>query len=59
MFILQSNNFLFDQQMYRQLIGAAMETIFAPPYACLSVGFLEETKLYPQDNKSAHVTLKL
>ena len=48
MFVLKNNNFLFDRQMYDQVIGAAMGTIFAPPYACLSVGFLEETKLYPQ-----------
>ena len=33
--------------MYLQLIGTAIGTIFAPPYACLTVGFLEETKLYP------------
>ena len=25
-----------------------MGTILAPPYACLAIGFLEETKLYPQ-----------
>ena len=48
MFVLKNNNFLFDQQTYHQVIGAAMGTIFAPSYACLSVGFLEETKLYPQ-----------
>ena len=29
-------------------MGTATGTIFAPPYACLSMGFLEETKLYPQ-----------
>ena len=46
--ILENNNFYFDGQMYHQWIGVAMGTIFAPPYACLSVGFLEETQLYPQ-----------
>ena len=33
--------------MYLQLIGTAIGTIFAPPYACLTVGYLEETKFYP------------
>ena len=46
-FILNNNNFMFDSVMYKQIIGTAMGTIFAPPYACLSVGFLEETQLYP------------
>ena len=34
--------------MFRQVIGTAMGTIFAPPYACLVIGYLEETKLYPK-----------
>ena len=46
-FILSNNYFKFDSMMYLQLIGTAIGTIFAPPYACLTVGFLEETKLYP------------
>ena len=33
--------------MYQQLMGTAMGTIFAPSYACLVVGFLEETILFP------------
>ena len=45
-FILLNNNFLFDNIMYKQLIGTAMGTKFAPPYACLAIRFLEETKLY-------------
>lgn len=48
LFVLQHNNCLFDGYMYKQLIGTAMGTKFAPPYACLSIGFLEETKLYPE-----------
>ena len=47
-FILNNNNFLFDNILYHQLTGTAMGTIMAPPYACLSIGFLEETKLYPE-----------
>ena len=34
--------------MYAQKIGTAIGTKFAPPYACLSMGYLEETKLYPE-----------
>ena len=33
--------------MFLQLVGTAMGTEFAPPYACLSVGYLEETILFP------------
>ena len=29
--------------MFLQLLGTAMGMKFAPPYACLSVGYLEET----------------
>ena len=34
--------------MFLQAIGIAIGTKFAPPYACLAMGYLEETKLYPQ-----------
>ena len=46
LFVLRNNNFLFDSRMYNQLIGTAMGTKLAPPYACLAIGFLEETKFY-------------
>ena len=45
LFILQNNNFVFDGVYYHQEVGSAMGTVFAPPYACLTVGYLEETKL--------------
>ena len=45
-FVLENNYCEFDSQMYRQIVGTAMGTIFAPPYACLVIGFLEETILY-------------
>ena len=47
-FVLKNNHFKFDNQLYLQLIGTAMGTDFAPPYACLTMGFLEETKLEPE-----------
>ena len=34
--------------MFLQLNGTAVGTKFAPPYACLSVGYLEETILFPR-----------
>ena len=34
-FILKNNNFLFDSKMFDQIIGTAMGTKCAPPYACL------------------------
>ena len=43
--ILENNNFKFDGQYYHQDTGTAMGAVFAPPYACLTVGYLEETKL--------------
>ena len=40
-FVLSNSNFQFDIYMFLQLIGTAMGTNFAPPDACLSVGYLE------------------
>ena len=34
--------------MFLQLVGTAVGTKFAPPYACLGVGYLEETILFPR-----------
>ena len=48
-FILTKNNVLFDEHMYLQLLGTAMGTKCAPPYACLTIGYLEETKLFTQE----------
>ena len=35
--------------MYLQLPGTKMGTKCAPPYACLTVGYLEETKLFTNE----------
>ena len=48
LFVLENNNFLFDGVLYHQRTGTAMGTKCAPPYANLSIGYLEDTKLYPQ-----------
>ena len=45
-FILKNNNVLFDDHMYLQLLETAMGTKCASPYACLTVGYLEETKRF-------------
>ena len=45
-FVLLNSNFQFDIYMFLQLIGTSMGTNFAPPYACLSVGYLEEIILF-------------
>ena len=34
--------------MFLQLVGTAMIAKFVPSYACLSVGYLEETILFPR-----------
>ena len=48
-FILKNNNFLFESKMFNQIIGIAMGTKCAPPYACLAIGYQEETKLFMQE----------
>ena len=45
-FVLKNNNFYFDDQIYNQIEGTAMGTKCAPPYACLTIGHQEETKLF-------------
>ena len=45
-FLLENNNFLFNNQMFHQLTGTAMGGNFAPPYAILTIGYLEESYLY-------------
>ena len=47
-FVLSNNNFQFDIYMFLQLLGTAMGTKLAPPYACLSACYLEETILFPR-----------
>ena len=46
-FVLTNNNFFFDGICRHQKDGTAMGSKMAPPYANLSIGYLEETKLYP------------
>lgn len=47
--LLQSNiYFQFEEKVYQQINGCAMGKDYGPNYATLSVGFLEETKLYPE-----------
>ena len=45
--MLKNNNFQFDGVIYHQKTGTAMGSKSAPPYANLTVGYLEETKLKP------------
>jgi hypothetical protein len=45
--ILENNNFIFDDKHYSQTKGTAMGTKFAPTYATLVMGFLEQ-KLYEE-----------
>ena len=47
-FILENNFFQFNSTMWHQLSGTAMGKSFAPPYACLTMGYLEETVLIPK-----------
>ena len=45
--ILENNIFSFNDKHYKQVKGTAMGTKFAPVYATLTVGYLEE-KLYKE-----------
>ena len=47
--ILKNSNFLFDSKMFNQIIGTAMGRKCAPPYACPTIGYQEETKLFTQE----------
>ena len=46
-FVLKNNNFIVLEEMFDKVMGTTMGTKLAPPYANLSVGFLEETVLFP------------
>ena len=46
-FILRNSNFKFDKIFYNETGGTAMGTKCALPYACLVVGYKQETKLFP------------
>ena len=41
--VLTNNSFSFDNKYFRQLNGVAMGTKMGPSYACLFMGYLEET----------------
>ena len=45
-FVVENNDFMFDMETFHKIKGTFMGTTFAP-HTCLTVGFLEETKLYP------------
>ena len=46
-FVLENNFFCFNNTTWHQIVGTAMGKEVASPYACLTVGFLEETILFP------------
>ena len=43
------NKFFFDSKIIIQVFGTAMGTKCAPPYACLPIGYQDETKLFTQE----------
>ena len=46
-FALKNNNLISLEETFNQVINTATRTKFTPPYKILSVGFLEETILFP------------
>ena len=42
--VLKNNKVLFNDHMYLELLGTALSTKCAPPYAYLTVHYLEKTK---------------
>ena len=51
-FVLKNNFFEFDTNVYQQISGTAIETKFAPPYACIFMDQLEIKFLENQNLKS-------
>lgn len=51
-FLLKNNNCIFKEELYNQINGTAMGASFAAFYACLTIGFLEETRLFPKLRES-------
>ena len=47
-FVLSNNSFQYDSYMFLQLVGTAMGRKFAPPYACVIVGYIEQTIFFPR-----------
>ena len=60
-FLLTNNNCSFKEMLFNQINGTAMGASFASFYTCLTIGFLEETKLIPkvknQFNETASKTI--
>ena len=50
-FLLKSNYFEFDRSVYQQVSGTAVDTKFAPPYACIFMDRLENSFLGKQSLK--------
>ena len=46
LFILENNNFMFEDSLWHQLEGTGMGIDFAGNYACLCIGYLEKVKLF-------------
>ena len=47
--ILKNNNFLFDSIMFNQVFGTTIGTKCALPYACLTICYQKEIKLFTQE----------
>ena len=47
-FVVKNNLFEFDCKFYQQTSGTAIGTKFAPPYACIFMGFIETEFLKTQ-----------
>ena len=50
-FVLKNNYFEFNSDVYRQILGTAMGTKFAPPYACIFMDMVETEFLSQQEIK--------
>ena len=55
--VLKKNNVLFDDHLYLQSLGTAMGTKCAPPRACLTIGYLEETKLFTMNYQNISIKM--
>ena len=56
--VLTMNNFEFNEEQYLQILGCAMGTICAPPYANIFMGKFEHDNIHPTFNANCPVYLR-
>ena len=53
--VKSKNYFTFGDRLYRQNTGVSIGQKYAPPFACLGAGKLEEDKIFPTDKFEEYI----